>query len=151
MTCKGCNTNFCYDCGVKTPHPAGSTCVHARAGVHGERNNNQMNVYNRPVPNNIQERNRPGGERMNNPIIMPDEQIPNNNQERNRPHIEQRNNPINRCDNQACHRIKDCLETVAFMPLIIVAVVLLSMVVTVILIGEYICYYCNETNYPGHG
>ena len=67
MTCKGCNTNFCYDCGVKTPHPAGSTCVHAHAGVHGEGNNNLMNVYNRPVPNNNQGRNRPGRERMNDP------------------------------------------------------------------------------------
>ena len=34
MTCMGYSINFCHDCGVKTPHPTGSTCVHARAGVH---------------------------------------------------------------------------------------------------------------------
>ena len=102
MTCKGCNTNFCYDCGVKTPHPTGSTCVHARAGVHGEGNNhqvnmynqpahqhygegnnNQMNVYNRPVLNNNEERNRPGRERMNVYINMYNQPGPNYDQARN--------------------------------------------------------------------
>ena len=83
MTCKGCNTNFCYDCGVKTPHPTGSTCVHAHAGVHGEGNNNQMNVYNRPVLNNNEGRNRPGGEMMNVYINMHNQPGPNYNQARN--------------------------------------------------------------------
>ena len=35
MTCKGCNTYFCYDCGVRSPHPPGSTCVNAADREHG--------------------------------------------------------------------------------------------------------------------
>ena len=71
MTCKGCNTNFCYNCGVEIPHPPGSTCVHACADV-DDRNNNQVNVYI-PIPNN-QGRNPPGRERII-PINMHDQPI----------------------------------------------------------------------------
>ena len=88
MTCKGCNTNFCYDCGVKTPHPTGSTCVHARAGVHGEVNNNPVDVYIQPVPNinqGRQERGRPGGRRIKNQIKVNNQPHARFNQERNRP------------------------------------------------------------------
>ena len=123
---KGCDTNFCYDCGVKTPHPTGSTCVHAHAGVHGEGYNNQMNVYNRPVLNNNEGRNRPGGERMI-PINM--HEIPNDKQEKNRPHIERMNTPINMHDqpvpdnNQVVHMNKVLLKRVAMATLYVVITV----------------------------
>ena len=123
--CKGCDTNFCSHEPVKTPHPTGSTCVHTHAGVHGEGNNNQMNVYNRPVPNN-QRRNRPGRERMI-PINMLE--IPNDKQEKNRPHIERMNTPIKMHDqplpdnNQAFHMIKVFLKRVAMATLYVVITV----------------------------
>ena len=39
------------------PHPTGSTCVHAAAGVHGEGNNHQDNMYNQG-PQLHRERNK---------------------------------------------------------------------------------------------
>ena len=83
MTCKGCNTNFCYDCGGKTPHPTGSTCVHAAAGEYGKGNINQMNTYNRTVPNNNQESNRHSGDGTNDHISMHNQPVPDHNQTRN--------------------------------------------------------------------
>ena len=124
--CKGCDTNLCSHEPLMNPHPAGSTCVHAHAGVHGEGYNNQMNVYNRPVPNNNQGRNRPGGERMI-PINM--HEIPNDKQEKNRPHIERMNTPINMHDqpvpdnNQVVHMNKVLLKRVAMATLYVVITV----------------------------